>query len=232
MISISSFSSQSSLLHMSSHSSFRSKMCYYFKVGCKINKCTFAHSKDELRQRKCWFNERCRNYNCELYHTGDKIPSQDELFEWETKGQFVETPNLINNNLEKTSLCYYFNVGCIIKGCTFAHSKEELKERKCRFDLLCRNDKCSFYHTGDELKSTEDLLTEAMKNMTFVDIQPPLKNVQFVIEIDCLETSNKQEKKDNKMIEIENTMKNLSSGKLTRRQLEIDNWINIIQEMR
>ena len=37
----------------------KTKMCRYYKIGCKIDNCTFAHSIDEIQPRICAFGSRC-----------------------------------------------------------------------------------------------------------------------------------------------------------------------------
>lgn len=69
----------------------KTKLCSYFKVGCKNAECSFAHSKSELKPVICKFSSRCRKDDCWYYHPGDKVPSQDELYETAIKdGKFFE----------------------------------------------------------------------------------------------------------------------------------------------
>src|SRR6185437_14060825 len=70
----------------------KTKLCLYFKVGCPHKeKCSFAHSKEELKPSMCRFDKACRKRDCWFYHSTDKQPSQDELFEQATRGiKFIE----------------------------------------------------------------------------------------------------------------------------------------------
>ena len=58
----------------------KTKMCKFFEVGCKNTKCSFAHSKEELRPVFCRFGDKCVNEKCWFYHDDTEVPSQDELF--------------------------------------------------------------------------------------------------------------------------------------------------------
>ena len=70
----------------------KTKLCLYFKVGCpNKEKCSFAHSKEELKPSMCRFDKACRKRDCWFYHSTDKPPTQDELFEQATQGiKFIE----------------------------------------------------------------------------------------------------------------------------------------------
>lgn len=59
----------------------KTRLCSYYKVGCvHKDKCTYAHSKEELQPRFCIYRTFCKDKKCTNYHPGDKIPTPDELF--------------------------------------------------------------------------------------------------------------------------------------------------------
>lgn len=60
----------------------KTKMCVYFKVGCKNPKCQFAHAKEELRPTFCRFGNSCRKDDCWFVHPEDEIPTTEELFQY------------------------------------------------------------------------------------------------------------------------------------------------------
>ena len=59
----------------------KTRLCVFYKIGCTNgDKCTYAHSKEELQPRFCIYKTFCKDTKCTNYHPGDKIPSPDELF--------------------------------------------------------------------------------------------------------------------------------------------------------
>ena len=54
-----------------------------------------------------------------------------------------------------TSVCIYFFIGCKRKECAFAHSRDEIKPRICRYDNKCYKNNCIYDHTRDKLDKDE-----------------------------------------------------------------------------
>ncbi len=59
---------------------YNTKMCKYYKIGCKKKNCNFAHRIEDLKITKCIFGDKCFRKDCRFYHPNDPIPTQDELY--------------------------------------------------------------------------------------------------------------------------------------------------------
>lgn len=76
----------------------RTKACRYTNIGCKNNKCGFAHSAEEIKPRICPFKENCRKKNeCQDYHPGDTIPPATVLWEKSLKKVNPTPVNKVKN---------------------------------------------------------------------------------------------------------------------------------------
>ena len=65
---------------MSQNSNFKTSICKYAHIGCKqINKCWYAHNKDDLRPRLCINSINCSDKSCCFIHSGQKY-NKDEYF--------------------------------------------------------------------------------------------------------------------------------------------------------
>ncbi len=75
------------------------KVCKYYKVGCNNKDCTFAHKVSDIKPTMCFFKDSCkRPTTCGLYHPGDKIPSQQELF---AASERIVVPIACANNVDE-----------------------------------------------------------------------------------------------------------------------------------
>lgn len=55
-----------------------------------------------------------------------------------------------NINMEKTSICKFFKVGCKFQSsCRFAHNKDELQFQFCKFQDECTNKNCQLIHSNN-----------------------------------------------------------------------------------
>ncbi len=196
----------------------KTRLCKFYKVGCKNASCTFAHSKEELKPRVCSYDENCKNYNCTFFHPSfNPYPNSDDLMYKASIGmQFVEkleksgtspppnSPVDLKDKLTKTKLCKYYKVGCSTENCTFAHSKEELKVRMCNFGDNCRKSNCTFYHPKNPIPSMEQLMIDASVGVEFAPVVEP-----FIIEEDSDDEN--EEITDPDEIEMRAFMKNLEN---------------------
>jgi hypothetical protein len=84
----------------------KTKMCVYFKVGCKNPKCQFAHSKEELKPTFCRFGNSCRKDDCWFVHPEDEIPTTEELFQYCLLREYfrevynIKNPQQLSNDLQ------------------------------------------------------------------------------------------------------------------------------------
>ena len=71
-----------------------------------------------------------------------------------------------------TALCKMTLEGneCFKKGCTFAHTPEELRPLKCKYDKRCINEKCLFIHSKEPKNVFFDRLNKIIppKKKTYV----------------------------------------------------------------
>lgn len=96
-----------------------------------------------IRTRQCMFGVSCRFRNvaktngfpCDFAHTTEEL---------NTVAREVKT---IVQNLEKTKPCWS-GLHCATKGCTFAHTPDELNVRTCYLGGNCTNVDCAYAHPG------------------------------------------------------------------------------------
>lgn len=120
----------------------KSRFCNYFLVDqeCPLGlACTFAHHQSEVKPLKCRYGDDCRNKVCYFQH-----PSED-VAEYCNRMLFAK-----RNRCTKMCVDVYYGNSCSKGGgCGYAHSVEELRPRKCKFDERCRNDHCDFIHSSE-----------------------------------------------------------------------------------
>lgn len=56
------------------------KMCKYYKFGCKNPKCNFAHRIEDLKPILCIYGDKCLRKKCYFYHKGDPELTPQELY--------------------------------------------------------------------------------------------------------------------------------------------------------
>ena len=168
----------------------KTKMCLNYKVGCKFNGCTFAHSADELVQAKCAYGYDCRNRYCDRLHPHQRPLNKDELFERACHG-VVFAEARVKPSLEKTKMCMNYKVGCKTDGCTFAHSANELIHAECMFGDKCRKNTCEMHHPGQPVLDRNELFKRACRGVVFVE--PPVEKKEFIIVIDEDEYNEEEE---------------------------------------
>lgn len=113
----------------------KTRMCRYFqKYGkCNRNYCTFAHSEEELESSKAMNESYC-------------VPEK------------INDPIEFSKSLEKTKICR--NIArygkCTRDVCTYAHSLDELRPKKCIFGDECKyieskTRSCRYIHPCEDL---------------------------------------------------------------------------------
>ena len=202
----------------------KTKMCLDYKVGCKNERCSFAHSKEELQQVSCMFKERCRKDGCIFFHPNQKPMDKEELFKSVTKGVVFRTESIKEketvNDLTKTKMCLDYKVGCKNEICTFAHSKEELKQVSCMFKERCKKDGCIFFHPNQKPMDKEELFKNVTKGVFFKLKEIIPYNEPIIITLD------EEDEDEEENIKIE--QKNIESLKLLN--LEEDKLLNLEED--
>ena len=69
--------------------------------------------------------------------------------------------------------------------CQYAHTIQQLRPRKCTFDIYCRDDKCSFYHSNQPLPTPEMLYAR-------LSIKGPKESKKLFVNTDIEEVDDKQ----------------------------------------
>jgi|LakMenEpi03Aug12_release.lakeMendotaPanAssembly.Ray.scaffolds.fasta_scaffold200986_5 hypothetical protein len=65
---------------MSLNQNYKTSICKYAHIGCKqLNKCWYAHNKNELRIRPCFKDINCDDKNCCFQHSNKEI-NKDEYY--------------------------------------------------------------------------------------------------------------------------------------------------------
>lgn len=63
-----------------------------------------------------------------------------------------------DNSTSRTCICIHFLIGCKRKDCAFAHSKNEIKARLCKYNLKCTKRKfCIYHHSKDKEPTNSEL---------------------------------------------------------------------------
>lgn len=120
-------------------------ICRYSEIGCKITKCTKAHSIDELILSNC----DCFRSDCPFYHEKrDKNITKQQYF---TR---MKSWVKILKNSNKKLLCRYINIGCQRINCPYAHNIDELNMHKCIFKN-CNSETCIFLHEYEKINTEE-----------------------------------------------------------------------------
>jgi hypothetical protein len=57
----------------------KSKLCMYYKVGCTIEGCHYAHSVEEIQPIQCIFGHLCKKMKCQYFHPGQTITKESLL---------------------------------------------------------------------------------------------------------------------------------------------------------
>jgi hypothetical protein len=158
--------------YINPYQSFKSSICRYYDIGCKIENCRKAHSIDELQITEC----DCYKIDCYFYHKNrDENISKKDYFN--RMKVFIKTIEKEDNKL----LCRYINIGCQREDCPYAHNINELKVHNCIFNN-CKNfkqNKCVFLHKNETIDKIE-YFERMLKH-----IQPFEKNNILCNKINC-----------------------------------------------
>lgn len=176
----------------------KTQMCKHIirPGGCRFKDvCRFAHSLEELQDRRCAFGNNCRKKDCEFC-----ITSRPEVIQ-RFQNQIVQeriaaenTPPAEEFNKTKTKLCaFYEEKGtCPRETCDFAHGNQELR---CGYGLSCRNRRCTRIHPmkpgTDEIA---DLIPEQIS---------PLNQEQLVFLSSMMEHKSSHEQTSTISLEVE-----------------------------
>lgn len=124
--------------------SYKTSICRFYNIGCKIENCRKAHSVDELVLSEC----DCYRDNCFFYHKyRDQNITKQEYFDR------MKTCTKLINKTNKNSLCRYINIGCQRNDCPYAHSINELNAHECIFSN-CKS-KCVYLHKNETIDKQE-----------------------------------------------------------------------------
>ncbi len=172
------------------------RMCRYFKKygKCNRNYCTFAHSEEELGTE---IKERINDSYC--------VPEK------------INDPIEFSKSLEKTKMCRniarYGN--CTRDVCTYAHSLEELRPKKCIFGDECKyidskTRSCRYIHPFEDLSQYAERTGYKEPNPEHIyspiQLPIPVKKISKEVVSPC--------KKQN----VENTYANVTKCKKEERQ--------------
>ena len=118
------------------------------------NKCTFAHSVEELNLRNCFDGRFCRNMRCRFYHPD--LESKLEYFA-RTRQEvpvFAEPVKFDKKSLKFTKPCEMImkKGRCYREDCTFAHTLNDLVLKECNKGKSCGNLHCQYFHPNMESK--------------------------------------------------------------------------------
>ena len=131
--------------YISPYESYKTSICRYYKLGCKIQNCRKAHSSNELVISKC---DCYREEECSFYHENrDKNITREQYFDR------MKTFSKIIKKSDKNLLCRYINIGCQRKDCPYAHSIDELTVHKCIFKNCKKG--CIFIHNNENINKKE-----------------------------------------------------------------------------
>ena len=134
--------------YINPYQSFKTSICRYYEIGCKIENCRKAHSVDELQITEC----DCYKSNCYFYHK-----NRDEGISKQNYFNRMKNYIKIIEKEDKKLLCRYINIGCQREDCPYAHNIKELKIYKCMF-INCINykqNKCVFLHENENFYINE-----------------------------------------------------------------------------
>lgn len=130
--------------YINPYDSYKTSICRYYKIGCKVKDCRKAHSIDELNISEC----DCYRDDCTFYHKyRDENITKEEYFER------MKNWSKIFDKSDKKLLCRYINIGCKRTDCPYAHSIKDLKVHKCIFSD-CKNT-CVFLHKDETIDKQE-----------------------------------------------------------------------------
>lgn len=89
----------------------------------------------------------------------------------------------------KTKMCLNYKIGCSYPGCTFAHSKDELRVRMCKFGDKCKiKVRCWHYHPGDVMPTQDELFHQETLGIKFNEKIPiEIKNLPVEVEVNALD---------------------------------------------
>jgi len=120
------------------------KTTFCTKKNCEKDRCNFAHSIEEYNPPTCLYKEFCNDFKCVKNH-GFTKEEYITLYK-------IEIPKPVEVNLSFTQMCQIMkkNNPCIVKGCKFAHSIEQLKPLVCFKD--CKKEDCKLKHTDETME--------------------------------------------------------------------------------
>lgn len=117
-----------------------------------LRKCTFAHSLAELNPQLCRMDYNCPNYHCRFYHPA--LESKADFLKRTKQTPLPETVDvpIVRKNV-RTKACLRGEL-CELKGCTFAHSLDDLSPQLCVENEACqKRTTCRYFHPESESKS-------------------------------------------------------------------------------
>ena len=147
---------------MSQNSNIKTSICKYAHIGCKqINKCWYAHNKDDLRPRLCINSINCSDKSCCFMHSGQKYDKDEYFLKILMKSDVIGLDkNSIIKKLE------YMNTKIIID-LDLDYSDEYNEDKDCK-DLSSELEKINLesYENEDDIKLKEyiDSFTNTWNN--------------------------------------------------------------------
>ena len=135
--------------------------------------------------------------------------------------------NNSNPNI-KTSICKYAFIGCKqSQKCWYAHNKEELRQRYCINGVNCYDKNCCFLHPNKNVDKDEYYLRILLKSDVLgidknnVKKQLEMMNSKIIIELDCDDYDEKEDKDDiEKDIKKENEIINSEDDNELKKYIE------------
>lgn len=77
------------------------------------------------------------------------------------------------NTLSKTSLCKFLQIGCKYQStCRYAHSKDELQFKFCKFRENCDNSNCGFIHP-DNIPDKDEYYNHVISQTNIIPLRKP-----------------------------------------------------------
>lgn len=134
-----------------------------------------------------------------------------------------------------TKLCLNYKIGCNFKGCTFAHSKEELRPRMCSYGEKCRNKlRCQFYHPNDTMPSQDELFEHANIGIKFNTERTFEEKISQLIDQEIFKRDERERKEngnENITIEDEDSLKKYLLSFIARNDFPNQDIIEMLEEL-
>ncbi len=145
----------------------------------------------------------------------------------------MSVPAYTSDELYHTKICKYYLVGCDKSGCSFAHSKEELRVKHCKFGDKCfKKENCEGYHQGEN-PTSDEMLAKCLKKIAV--IQPKINTLNSEIKKKTDEVINKIKKDEHDFDYYSDSSPTSSEGDSHEKyckdlEYDSDDEVNIILE--